>query len=53
LKDLCTKKRAANVPKKVFSAANISKILSKLMPVKYKNPDYPTTSCTIQSTIID
>ena len=28
LKDMCTKKRKTNVPKKVFLTANISKILS-------------------------
>ena len=42
LKDMCTKKRKMNVPKKVFLATNISEIL-----VKYKDPRCPTISCTI------
>ena len=42
LKDLCMKKRATNVPKKVYLAANISEILSISMPVKYKGPDCTT-----------
>jgi len=33
LKDMTTKKRKTNVPKKVFLAANISKLLSGLIPV--------------------
>ena len=47
LKDMCTKKRKRNVPKKVFLAINISEILSGLISVKYKNPGCPTISCTI------
>ena len=45
-KDLCTKKRAIQVPKKVFLAANISEILSNSIFVKYKDPGCPTISCT-------
>ena len=52
LKDLCTKKRATQVPKKVFLAANISEILSNSIPVKYKDPGCPTISCTIGNTVI-
>ena len=33
--------------KKVFLATNISKLLSNQNPVKYKDPDCPTLSCTI------
>jgi len=47
LKDMCTKKRKTNVPKKMFLAANISENLSGPIPVKYKDPGCPTISCTI------
>ena len=47
LKDMCTKKRKTNMPKKVFLATNISELLSYHIPVKYKDPDCPTISCTI------
>ena len=47
LKDMCTKKRKTNVPKKVFLATNISEILSDPIPVKYKDPRCPTIFCTI------
>ena len=47
LKDMCTKKRKTNVLKKVFLATNISELLSSLIPVKYKNPSFPTITCTI------
>ena len=47
LKDMCTKKRKTNVPKKVFLATNISELLSSLIPIKYKDPGCPTIACTI------
>ena len=47
LKDMCTKKRKTNVPKKVFLATNISELLSGPILVKYKDPGYPTITCTI------
>ena len=51
LKDLCTKKRATNVPKKAFLAAHVSSILSNSnFPIKYKDPGCPTISCTIGNT---
>ena len=53
LKDLCTKKKTTNVPKKVFLAANLSKIFSKPMPLKYKDPGCPTIPCVIGNTHID
>ena len=53
LKDLCTKKRAHQTPKKVFLAANISGIIQNSVPVKYKDPGCPTISCTIGTTVID
>jgi len=39
LKDMFTKKRKMNVPKKVFLETNISELLSGHIPVKYKDPD--------------
>jgi len=47
LKDMCTKKRKTNIPKKVFLATNISELLSGPIPIKYKDPSYPTIACTI------
>ena len=47
LKDMCTKKRKTNVPKKVFLATNINEILSCPIPVKYKVTRCPTISYTI------
>jgi len=44
LKDICTKKRKSNVPKKVFLASNISKLLTGPIPVKYKDPRSSTIS---------
>jgi len=52
LKDLCTKKRKMNVPKKVFLATNVSGLLSGPILVKYKDPGCPTISCTIGQTEI-
>ena len=48
LKDMCTKKKKTNVPKKVFLATDISELLSGSIPVKYKDSGYPTISCTIR-----
>ena len=52
LKDMCTKKRKTNVPKKVLLANNISEILSGPIPVKYKDSGCPIISCTIAQTEI-
>jgi len=52
LKDMCTKKRKTNVPKKMFLATNISEILSGPIPVKYKDPRYSKISYTIGQTEI-
>jgi len=52
LKNMCTKKRKTNVPKKAFLATNISEILPGPIPVKYKDPGCPTISCTIGQTEI-
>jgi len=48
LKDICTKKRQTNVPKKVFLATNISELLSGPIPVKYKDLGCPTIAYTIE-----
>ena len=47
LKDMCTKKRKTNVPKKVFLATNTSELLSSPISVKYKDTGCPTIACTI------
>lgn len=52
-KDLCTKKRATSVPKKLYLAFNISKILSNSMPMKYKKYGHHTMSCTIENIFVD
>jgi len=48
LKDMCTKKRKTNVLKKVFFATNISELLSGPIPIKYKDPGYPTIAYIIE-----
>ncbi|XP_074323872.1 uncharacterized protein LOC141660788 [Apium graveolens] len=53
LKDLCTHKRTTHVPKKAFLTFHVSSILSNHIPVKYKDPGYPTISCVIGNTLID
>jgi len=49
---MCIKKKKTNVPKKIFLTTNISELLSNQIPIKYKDPDYPTLSCTIGYTEI-
>ena len=51
LKDMCTKKK--NITKKVFLASNISESLTGPIPVKYKDPGCPITSCIIGQIIIN
>jgi len=53
LKDICTKKRKTNIPKKVFLASNISELLTGPILVKYKDPGSPTISCIIGQTTIN
>ena len=53
LKDMCTRKRTTNVPKKAFLAASVSSILNNHLPVKYKDPGCPTISCIIGETRIN
>ena len=52
LKDICTKKRKTNMPKKVFLTTNISEQLSGSIPIKYKDPDCPIIACIIGQTEI-
>jgi len=47
LKNMCTKKRKTNAPKKVFLTTNISELLSSPIPIKYMDPGCPTIACTI------
>jgi len=47
LKDLCTTKRATNVPKRAFLTSNVSSIISNQMPLKCKDPGCPTISITV------
>ena len=53
LKDICTKKRKINIPKKVFLTTNISELLSRPIPVKYKDLECPTISYIIGRTTIN
>ena len=46
-KDLVTVKRKTNVPKKAFLTEQVSSILQCKLPIKYKDPRYPTISCMI------
>ena len=47
LKEIYTKKRKTNVPKKVSLSTNISELLSGPIPVKNKDLGCPTIACTI------
>ena len=47
LKDLCTTKRATNVPKRAFLTSNVSSIISNQVPLKCKDPGYPTISIVV------
>ena len=47
IKDLCTLKRKHKVSKKLFLAEQVSAVIERNTPPKYKNPNYPTVTCTI------
>jgi hypothetical protein len=47
LKDLVTVKRKNNIPKKAFLTEQVSSILQYKLPIKYKDPGFPTISCRI------
>jgi len=51
LKELCTIKRATGVSKKAFLTSGAHSVLSQI-PVKYKNPGYPTVSIVIGDQLI-
>ncbi|MBZ2164362.1 hypothetical protein, partial [Alteromonas stellipolaris] len=42
LKELCTKKRQNQLPKRVFLASTVSDVITSVRPVKYKDPGCPT-----------
>ena len=42
LKDLYTTKRATSIPKRAFLASDANSILSHQIPVRYKDPSFPT-----------
>jgi hypothetical protein len=50
LMDLVTIKRRTNVPKKAFLTEQVSSILQCKIPIKYKDPGYPTIACMIGGT---
>ena len=47
LKDLCTVKKGLNVNKKAFLTEQVSAIIERKTPVKYKDPGCPTISVNI------
>ena len=49
LKDLCTTKRAINVPKRAFLASNVSSIMSNQVPLKWKDSGCPMISIVIRN----
>ena len=53
LKDLVTIKRKTNVSKKAFLTEQVSSILQCKLPIKYKDPGCPTTSCRIGTNQIE
>ncbi|KAL5560761.1 hypothetical protein UlMin_036972 [Ulmus minor] len=53
LKDLCTVKRKTNVPKKAFLTEQVSSIIQRKTPAKYKDPGCPTISCVIGNHVIN
>ena len=53
LKDLCTIKRGLNVNKKAFLIEQVSAIIQRKSPVKYKDLGYPTISVSIGGTYVE
>jgi hypothetical protein len=47
IKDLCTVKRKHHVKKTAFLTEQVSAIIQRKFPPKYKDPGCPTISCTI------
>ena len=53
LKDLCTVKRGLGIKKKAFLTEQVSAIIQRKTPVKYKDLGSPTISVNIGGTCID
>ena len=53
LKDLCTIKKGLGIEKKAFLTEQVSAIIQRKNPVKYKDPGYPTISVNIGGNCID
>ena len=53
LKDLCTVKRGLGIDKKAFLTEQVSAIIQRKTPVKYKDLGSPTISVNIGGTFID
>ena len=53
LKDLCTIKKGLGIEKKAFLTEQVSAIIQRKNPVKYKDPGSPTISVNIGGTSID
>ena len=53
LKDSCTVKKGLNIEKKAFLTKQVSVIIKKKIPIKHKDPGYPTISITIKETHIE
>ena len=53
LKDLCTVKKGLGIEKKAFLTEQVSSIIQRKTPVKYKDPGSPTISVNIGGTCID
>ena len=53
LKDLCTVKKGLGIEKKAFLTEQVSAIIQRKTPVKYKDPGSPTISVNIGEICID
>ena len=53
LKDLCTIKKGLGIEKKAFLTEQVSAIIQRKYPVKYKDPGSPTISVNIGGNCID
>ena len=53
LKDLCTVMKGLGIEKKAFLTEQVSAIIQRKTPVKYKDPGSPTISVNIGGTFID
>ena len=53
LKDLCTIKKGLGIEKKAFITEQVSAIIQRKTPFKYKDPGSPTISVNIGGTCID